>query len=111
HQAFVIARLRSHGDTPTLPRYRCVAAFHHQHCLEHLPIKATRRFITLVQQRDNAEIISSELRAMQGLYGRWGEEPKMPRTPAPCVGFLLAFAWSIDPNPAEAPYTSGVSFQ
>ncbi|KAI0062141.1 hypothetical protein BV25DRAFT_1778057, partial [Artomyces pyxidatus] len=91
---FVIARILPHGDAPMSPRYRCIAAFHHQFCYGSLPVRATHRFITLVKQKENTEIIAAELITILGLYGRWDEEPKIPRVPAPFVTFLLATCWT-----------------
>ncbi|KAI0062155.1 hypothetical protein BV25DRAFT_1772067, partial [Artomyces pyxidatus] len=112
HQVFVIARIRPHGDASTPPKYRCIAAFHHQWCYGSLPVRATHRFISLAKQKDNTEIIAAEIKAIQGLYGVWQQKPDMPRVPAPFVAFLLATSWSIDLEFAEggAPYASGVSF-
>jgi hypothetical protein len=111
HQAFVIARVRPHsGDSSTPPKYRCIAAFHHQWCYGRLPLHATHRFITQVKQKDNAEIIRSEIAAIQGKFGRWGEEPALPRFPCPFTAFLLATNWSVDLEDIDFPYASGISF-
>ncbi|KAJ7742508.1 hypothetical protein DFH07DRAFT_836669 [Mycena maculata] len=110
HQVFMVARVALRGATTT--RYRCVGAFHHQWCYGRLPLKAARRFITLIKQKDNAEIVKDELRAIQGKYGSSADtsEPKFPDIPCPYSTFLLASAWCVD---LEGPnyYASGVSFQ
>jgi hypothetical protein len=111
HQAFVIARVRPHsGDSSTPPKYRCIAAFHHQWCYGRLPLHATHRFITQVKQKDNAEIIRSEIAAIQGKFGRWKKKPGLPHFPCPFTAFLLATNWSVDLEDPDAPYASGVSF-
>jgi hypothetical protein len=111
HQAFVIARVLPHSPgSAAAPKYRCIAAFHHQWCYGRLPLHATHRFITQVKQRSNAEIIRTEIAAIQGKFGRWGEEPKLPRLPCPFTAFLLATNWSTDLENADQAYASGVSF-
>ncbi|KAI0045830.1 hypothetical protein FA95DRAFT_1560805 [Auriscalpium vulgare] len=109
HQAFVIARVRPHGDASTPPKYRCIAAFHHQWCYGTLPLRATMRFITLLKQDDNAELVRAELATLHGKYGRWGEEPRIPKVPADFVAFLLATSWSVALE-SEDGYASGISF-
>ena len=94
HQAFVVARLVPHGQTR--PYYRCIAALHHQWCYGRLPLRAARRLLTLVKQKDNAEIIREEIRLLQGKYGRCKRQPKIPEVPSPYIGFLLASAWNLD---------------
>ncbi|KAJ7667919.1 hypothetical protein DFH06DRAFT_1183916 [Mycena polygramma] len=107
HQVFVVARVAARGTSD--PRYRCVGAYHHQWCYGRLPLKAARRFITLIKQKDNAELVREELRSIQGKYGLGETEPRMPSVPCPYTTFLLASAWCVD---LEAPvYGSGVSFQ
>ena len=109
HQAFIVARLVPHGETK--PYYRCIAALHHQWCYGCLPLRAARRLLTLVKQKDNAKIISEEIRLLQGKYGRCKRQPKMPEVPSPYIGFLLASAWNFDFG-GETPfwvYTSGGS--
>lgn len=107
HQAFVIARLLPKDGTKAY--YRCIASVHHQWCYGSLPLRAARRFLTLVKQKVNAEIISDELRLLQGEYGRKGEKPRMPDVPSIYISFLLASAWNIGlDNPLE-PYISGVT--
>lgn len=59
HQAYFIARILSLGARQ--PRYRCVAATHHQWCNGTAPILAARRAITLAKQETNSMIIRSEL--------------------------------------------------
>ncbi|KAJ7047474.1 hypothetical protein C8F04DRAFT_9306 [Mycena alexandri] len=108
HQAFLIARVAAHNATATAARYRCVGAYHHQWCYGRLPLMAARRFLTLVKQKDNAEIIREQLRTIQGKYGIGETEPRMPAVPCPYPTFLLASAFCLD---LEAGYASGVSFQ
>jgi hypothetical protein len=111
YQAFVIARVRPHStDSSAPPRYRCIAAFHHQWCYGRLPLIATNRFITQVKQANNAEIIRTEIAATQSKYGRWKQEPQLPRIPCPFTAFLLATNWSVDLEDPDVIYASGVSF-
>ncbi|RDB21908.1 hypothetical protein Hypma_010968 [Hypsizygus marmoreus] len=108
HQAFVIAKVVPHGQTQA--RYRCIAALHHQWCYGRLPLKATRRFLSVVKQKDNAEIIHEELRLIQGKYARWGEQPekpKIPNVPCPYTAFLLGTSWNLDFENKNDPYSSG----
>jgi hypothetical protein len=111
HQAFVIARVRPHSaDSSTPPKYRCIAAFHHQWCYGRLPLHATHRFITQVKQKNNAEIIRSEIAVIQGKFGRCKKKPKIPSIPCPFTAFLLATNWSVDLEDLDVPYASGISF-
>ncbi|KAF8895917.1 hypothetical protein CPB85DRAFT_206203 [Mucidula mucida] len=64
HQAFLIAKVVLHGGTKAY--YRCIAAWHHQWCYGRLPIDATRRPITLLKQKDNAEIVRDEIVSYKG---------------------------------------------
>jgi hypothetical protein len=108
HQAFVIARVIPHGETRAY--YRCISALHHQWCYGRLPLLATRRFLALVKQKDNAEIIREEIRSLHGKYGRWKHSPKMPGVPSYYIGFLLASAWNLDFDEREnGAYVSGGS--
>lgn len=111
HQAFVIARVRPHGDaSSTVPRYRCVAAFHHQWCYGRLPLHATNRFIAQIKQKDNTPIVLAELANVQSKFGIWGKEPTMPDVPCPYISFLLATTWCVDLENPGKPYGSGTSF-
>ncbi|KAJ7699973.1 hypothetical protein B0H17DRAFT_271998 [Mycena rosella] len=103
HQVFIVARVVARNET--VPRYRCVGAYHHQWCYGRLPLMATKRFFTLIKQKDNAEIIKEEIRAIQGKYDS-GE--KLPKAPCPYSLFLLASAWCVD---LENRYASGGSFE
>ncbi|EDR04956.1 uncharacterized protein LACBIDRAFT_330180 [Laccaria bicolor S238N-H82] len=102
HQAFLIARVKSkaHGETPAETRYRCIAALHHQWCYGRLPVKAARRFLTLVKQKDNAQIILEELRNF--------DNATSSKIPCPYSLFLLTSAWTVDLTPGEE-YNSGGS--
>lgn len=82
HQAFLIAKVKPHGDGPA--RYRCLGAYKHAWCYSSAPVKAAHRLITLLKQQPNAQIVREELRSVEGKYGAFGEEePKVPRLP--CV--------------------------
>ena len=107
HQAFIIARVVPHGCTKH--QYRCIAAFHHQWCYGKLPLHATRRLLTLIKQKDNADIIRAEIRSIDGKYGSLGKEPDIPGVPCPYAALLLATCWSIDLSSVPL-YASSVSF-
>jgi hypothetical protein len=114
HQAFIIARVVPHGGTKH--QYRCIAAFHHQWCYGKLPLQATRRLLTLVKQKDNADIIRAEIRSINGKYGSLGNKPDVPDVPCPYVALLLATCWSTDlavdslyassSNPSSPPHST-----
>lgn len=104
HQAFIIAKVKARGSTEA--KYRCIAAYHHQWCYGTLPLRATRRLLTLVKQPENAEIIREELRSVDGKYARPGEDPAIPDAPCPFTALLLGNSWDIDLSEA---YLSGVS--
>jgi hypothetical protein len=80
---------------------------------QQLPILAARHLLTLVKQKDNAEIISAEIQGIQGKYGVSGEEPKIPDVPCPYTALLLGTSWTIDLEPKDPAYiyASGVSFK
>lgn len=100
HQAFLIARIIPHGQTEA--RYRCIGAFHSQWCYGTLPLKATRRFLTLIKQPCNAEIVRYEISQIHGKYGRRGDkEPKIVDIPCPYSLFLLGSAWNVDLDPSN----------
>jgi hypothetical protein len=109
HQAFVIARVIRHGETQR--KYRCIAALHHQWCYGRLPLLATRRFLTLVKQKDNAEIIRSEIQSIDGKYGPGSKQPKIPKVPCPYTTLLLATSWTTNLEDSEGLYTSGTTFK
>ncbi|THU86830.1 hypothetical protein K435DRAFT_617037, partial [Dendrothele bispora CBS 962.96] len=111
HQVFVIARLIPHGSTTARPYYRCIGAYHHQWCYGTLPLAATRRFLALIQNEDNGEIIRDELRRAQYKYGRRRESPLMPVMPCPYTLLLLAQAWNIDLGSVEDAYASGAGLE
>ncbi|KAJ7597531.1 hypothetical protein C8J56DRAFT_920300 [Mycena floridula] len=106
HQAFVIARVVPHGEKK--PAYRCIAAVHHQWCYGRLPLKALDRFLKLVKQPNNAEIVLEEIQLIQGKYGRHQQTPEIVDVPCPFTSFLLSSAWAVD---LEDPYYySGVKY-
>ncbi|KAK0486928.1 hypothetical protein EDD18DRAFT_1360140 [Armillaria luteobubalina] len=102
HQVFAIAKVIPKGDTSAY--YRCVAAWHHQWCYGTLPLKATRRFLTILKQKDNAEIVLDEIRRVQNKYGRWQEEPELPDLPCSYISFLMGSAWNVDLEDPADPY-------
>jgi hypothetical protein len=109
HQAFAIARIRPRGESTA--KYRCVAAFHHQWCYGRLPLAATHRFLMLIKQKDNAEIIREELRQLDGKFGRWRQKPALPKIPCPYIAFLLGSTWSLDLSDPNDFYACGLSFR
>ncbi|KAJ6599168.1 hypothetical protein DFH09DRAFT_1389279 [Mycena vulgaris] len=109
HQVFIVARVAAHNTT--VHRYRCIGAYHHQwfsNVVSRLPLRAMKRFISLIKQKDNAKIVEEEIRAIQGKYGSGNAQPPLPETPCPYALFLLASAWCVD---LEGHYASGVSFE
>ncbi|KAL6306820.1 hypothetical protein BKA93DRAFT_140786 [Sparassis latifolia] len=107
HQAFVIARVRSCSPRNELPKYRCIAAYHNQWCYGRLPLRATHRFLTLVKQKENAEIVRAEIRTLnQGA----GEGLQFPAVPCPFTAFLLGASWDVDLAKGYDAYFSGVTF-
>jgi len=77
HQVFLIARLVPFNpSSPFTPQsdnrayYRCIGAHHNQCSHGHFVLAATRRFLTLLQNPCNAEIVRDELRRVQGVYPR-----------------------------------------
>ncbi|GJE83972.1 hypothetical protein PsYK624_000450 [Phanerochaete sordida] len=106
HQAFIIAKVRPHGAS--MRKYRCIAAYHSQWCYGTLPLRAAYRVLQAVKQPENAAVIREELRNIDGKYGRYDEEPKIPRAPCPLVATLLGNSWDVDLSPKDM-YMSGVS--
>ncbi|KAJ7904413.1 hypothetical protein B0H14DRAFT_3421196 [Mycena olivaceomarginata] len=107
HQVFLVARVVPSAGGEA--RYRCVAAYHHQWCYGRLPLIAARRFLTLLKQKDNAKLVSEEVRALQGKYGTGTSEPRLPDVPCPYTTFLMASSWCVDLG--KPIYGSGVSFK
>ena len=108
HQAFVIAKVIPHGSTEA--KHRCIAAFHHQSCFGLLVLEAVDRLLTLVEQPENAEIIREELRSIDGKYGQFDEEPRIPDAPCPYIATILGACWDVDLTSDHA-YFSGVSLE
>ena len=108
HQAFIIALVRTAQGKK---HYRCVGAFHHQWCYGNLPLLAAYRFLTLIKQKDNAQIIREDLRLIEGKYGRWKQVPKTPAVPLPYTTFLLGSSWTTDFENTLEPYASGISLR
>ncbi|KAG7449251.1 uncharacterized protein BT62DRAFT_929226 [Guyanagaster necrorhizus] len=102
HQVFAIAKLIPKGDTKAY--YRCIAAWHHQWCYGTLPLKAARRFLTLLQQKDNAEIVLDEICRVQNKFGRWRKKPELPNLPCSYISFLMGSAWNADMDDPADPY-------
>ena len=66
--------------------------------------------MTLVKQKENAEIIREELRAIDGKYGRYKKNPDIVDVPCPFAASLLGISWDVDLT-AGSVYTSGVTFK
>ena len=109
HQAYLIARVTPHGKPLDETRYRCIAALHDQWCYGRLPLKATTRFITLIKQKENAEIVREEINNIHGLYGILRNPPKVPEVPCPFSHFLLHSAWTSDLSDPKHFYESRAS--
>ncbi|KAI0741109.1 hypothetical protein C8Q76DRAFT_607790 [Earliella scabrosa] len=103
HQAFLIARVRPIQGPPS---YRCVGAFHHQWCQDKAPLRATRRFIRLLQRSENAAVVRGELRALDGKYE--ARPGRLPSVPCPFTLSLLGMAWT---TCMDERYYSGVTFK
>jgi len=72
-----------------------------------------RHFIALLKQKENAEVVKAEIQSIQGKYGRWTQEPKLPKHPCPFTASLLGTAWCADKgeeDPEGQPYISGIAF-
>ncbi|KAJ8514832.1 hypothetical protein ONZ45_g7663 [Pleurotus djamor] len=112
HQVFLIAKVIPHGPLDAKPNYRSLGGYHHQWCYGRLPLKATRRFINLVSQKDNAEVIQLELDDIQGKYHKLnGVNPAFPKIPCPYLMSILAMAWDFDLDDERSPYISGRSVE
>ena len=101
HQVFLIARITPHGRPLSETRCRCVGAFHHWCCYGHLALKAGTRYITLIKQKENAEIIREEINGIHGLYGTFNTPPEPPKVPCPFTHFLMQLAWTSNLNDPE----------
>lgn len=106
HQVYLIARVTPHGKPLGETRYRCIAALHHQWCYGRLPLQAATRFINLIKQKENAEIIREEINDIHGLYGEFGTLPELPEVPCPFAHFLMHSAWTSDLNDPKEFYES-----
>ncbi|KAJ8519780.1 hypothetical protein ONZ45_g3297 [Pleurotus djamor] len=106
HQVFLISKVIPHGPLDAKPNYRSLGGYHHQWCYGRLPPKATRRFVSLVSQKDNAEIIQLELDDIQGKYHkRNGVKPAFPKIPCPYLMSILAMAWDFDLDDEKFPFS------
>ncbi|KAF9055233.1 hypothetical protein BDZ89DRAFT_1125007 [Hymenopellis radicata] len=84
HQAFAIAKVVAHGATQA--KYRCIGAWHHQWCYGRLPLRATRRFLTLLKQKENAALVQYEISSIHGKFGRYGQAWNVDIEPEPNQG-------------------------
>ncbi|EEB95884.1 hypothetical protein MPER_05078, partial [Moniliophthora perniciosa FA553] len=115
HQVFLVARLiphsKSSNENKPKPFYRCITAHHSQWCYGRLPLSGTRRFLNLLKNPDNVEILRDELRRAQGKYGRQGKAPHVPALGFPYAHYLLAQAWDTDLDNPHYAYASGVGLE
>ncbi|THU76843.1 hypothetical protein K435DRAFT_974256 [Dendrothele bispora CBS 962.96] len=114
HQVYIIARLIPHDSTTGKPYYCCIGGHHHQSCYGTLPLAATHRFLALIKNEDNAEIIRDELRrrAQHKYYGLGREEfPFMPAMSCPYTLLLLTQAWNMDLGSVKDAYASGYGLE
>ena len=97
HQVFLIARITPHGQPLGVTRYRCIAALHDKWCFGRLPLIAAARFMMLIKQKENANLIRQEIHGLHGLYGTSGT-PEISDVQCSFVRFLLHSAWTSDLN-------------
>jgi len=83
--------LRRFIDSSQIPLHRSIP---HQWCYGRLPLHATHRFITQVKQKNNAEIIRSEIAVIQGKFDAVRKKAHDALHPCPFTAFLLATNWS-----------------
>ncbi|VDC07162.1 unnamed protein product [Peniophora sp. CBMAI 1063] len=113
HQVYVIARVRRKDETTG--HRRCVAAYHHQWCYGRTALQLLSRFLKLISQPDNAQMIRREIANVQG---NWGEVPAPPAyaprsredyVPCPFIAYLLQLSWNVnlDDDPV---YVAGTTF-
>ncbi|TFK72813.1 hypothetical protein BDN72DRAFT_762823 [Pluteus cervinus] len=101
HQAYLIAKIIPHGSNK--PNYRCIGAIHHQWCNASRPLEAALRFMNLIKQTENAEIIKEEIKALNGKYGSHSRKrPLIPSVPCPYTSFLMTSAWAVDFMPTQS---------
>ncbi|ESK85394.1 hypothetical protein Moror_5923 [Moniliophthora roreri MCA 2997] len=80
-------------------------------CYGHLPLSGSRRFLNLLKNPDNAEILRDELRRAQEKYGRQGEAPHVQPLGFPYAHYLLAQARNTDLDNPNYAYASGVGLE
>lgn len=109
-QIYLIARITPQGKPLSETKYRCIAALQHEWCYGRLPLEAAARFITLIKQKENAEIIREEIHGIHGLYGIFGTLPELPDVPCPFAHFLMQSAWTSDFDDPKKCYGSNTSY-
>ena len=110
HQVFAIARVPNRDKKF---RYRCVAAYQHQWCYGYKPLQATKRFMTLLKQPDNGDIVRAELFRfwpVPHIMASPEDNPYKEEVPCPYIAALLAMSWDVELT-AEAPYLTGIEFR
>lgn len=101
HQAYLIAKVVPHESTK--PNYRCIGAIHHQLCSASRPLSATLRFLKLIKQPENLEIVREEIKALKGKYGGYlRQRPLIPAVPCPFTSFLMISTWAVDLKPESS---------
>ncbi|KAI3609350.1 hypothetical protein WG66_010650 [Moniliophthora roreri] len=113
HKAFLIARLipSSSKGEQSKAYYRCIAAFQHRWSYTFPQIAAVRRFLDLLSNAENANIVRDEIRRAQGKYARQGKRPAMPALSFPYTQFLFSQAWNMDIDNPSTPYVTGIGFE
>ncbi|KAJ8519328.1 hypothetical protein ONZ45_g3712 [Pleurotus djamor] len=115
HQVYLIAKVIPHGSTDDRALYRSMGGFHDQWCYGRLAVRASRRFVDLVNQPQNAALIQFEIDAIQKKYSFGsGTEPLFPQIPCPYLMYVLAMSWSFEINEVEGlggPFLSGNSIE
>lgn len=112
HQAFLIARIVPDGGSR--PQWRCVGGFQHKWGHQWgpavAPLLAVHRFIALIKQKENAEIIREELRAIDssrsGSFRNFEAPLSTQDVPCPFSVSLLGISWTVDLMPG-AMYLDG----
>ena len=61
--------------------------------------------MTLIRQKENADIIREEIRSIHGPYGTFQTSPEIPNVPCSFTHFLMFSAWSSDLNDLKGFYS------
>lgn len=93
HQVFIIARVKAHGASQAT--YRCVAGYRHHYCEGDDSLTATLRFLHVLKQPDNADVVREEIRSLDGKYGVPGKDPQWPDMPCGFLSSVVAASWDV----------------